>query len=577
MTELSVSFGGFSSAGVKAENQDAFAACQPSLAQTRYKGIALCVADGVSCSRHAQQASSTSVTHFLQDYYSTPDSWDVKTAAARVLSSLNAWLFHHGRQASARHDSLVTTFSGLILKSVTAHILHVGDSRIYRLRDARLEQLSRDHCVQQGGREFLSRALGMDSHLEVDYGQELLQTGDVFLLTTDGVHGFLTSAQLQQTLLELPQSVSQHQLERVCRQVVQQALDHGSDDNASCCIVQIQQVPEPDFQEAQRELQTRIIPPVLKAGDSLDHFRVLEVLYAGTRSHVYKVRNLRDRRDYVLKAPSLNFQDDLVYLEGFVREQWAGSRMDHPNLMKIFPATGQSRFMYHVSEWLDGITLRQWMYDHPQPDIAQVRTITGSIIHALRALQRAGMVHRDLKPENIMLTADGGLKIIDFGTVKVRGLAEIRSAVMEDCPLGSVNYVAPETVLYGDAGHYSDLFSLGVIVYEMLSGAQPFRMDQVHRRGAHSLAQWQYQPLQRADLPPWLDLTLRKACAPDPRQRYDAFSEFWTDLHKPNAALVRQHQQRPLIEREPVRVWQWVSAGLLVVVVVQWLLLADVI
>lgn len=576
MTELRVSFGGFSSAGIKDENQDAFAACQPSLAQARYKGIALCVADGVSCSRHAQQASSTSVTHFLQDYYSTPDSWDVKTAAARVLSSLNAWLFHHGRQDSARHDSLVTTFSGLILKSATAHVLHVGDSRVYRLREQTLEQLSRDHSVQQGGREFLSRALGMDSHLEVDYGQEPLHSGDIFLLTTDGVHGFLTTAQLQQALQLLPAEAGQHQLERACRQLVQQALEQGSDDNASCCIVQIQQVAEPDFHEAQRELQARIIPPVLKAGDTIDHFRVLDVLYAGTRSHLYKVRNLRDRRDYVLKAPSLNFQDDLVYLEGFMREQWAGSRMDHLNLMKIYPPAGPSRFLYHISEWLDGITLRQWMYDNPQPDIASVRAIAGDIIHALRALQRAGMVHRDLKPENIMLPAQGGLKLIDFGTVQVRGLAEIRAAVQEDCPQGSVNYVAPETVLHGDAGYYSDLFSLGVILYEMLSGTQPFRMDQVHRRGARSLAQWQYQPLPRHDLPLWLDLTLRKACAPDPRQRYAAFSELWTDLHKPNATLVHQYQQRPLLQREPVRVWQWISAGLAVTVLLQWLWLAGI-
>ena len=110
---LEVTFGGFSSAGNKPENQDAFAAWQPSTNSARYKGIACCIADGVSCSDNAQQASTTSVTHFLNDYYSTPDSWDVKTAAGKVLSSLNAWLYHHGQQASARHNSLVTTLSSL--------------------------------------------------------------------------------------------------------------------------------------------------------------------------------------------------------------------------------------------------------------------------------------------------------------------------------------------------------------------------------------------------------------------------------------------------------------------------------
>lgn len=574
MSELNVTFGGYSSAGKKSENQDAFAACQPTLAQARYKGVALCLADGVSCSRHAQQASVTSVTHFLQDYYSTPDSWDVKTAAARVLSSLNAWLFHHGQQASARHDGLVTTFSGLILKSATAHVLHVGDSRIHLLRDGRLEPLSRDHTLLQGGREFLSRALGMDSHLEVDYRQEDLHEGDVFLLTTDGVHGFLNAAQLQQCLQALPRKASQHQLELACKGLVQQAIEQGSDDNASCCIVVVHSVAEPDLQETHRQLSERVIPPVMKEGDVIDHFRVTDVLYAGTRSHLYKVVNLRDRREYVLKAPSLNFQDDLVYLEGFVREQWVGCRMNHPNVLKIFPAEERSRFLYHISEWVDGITLRQWMYDHPHPDLSTVRAITGKLIQALRALQRAGMVHRDLKPENIMLGKDGALKLIDFGTVQVRGLAEIQSAVQEDCPQGSVNYVAPETILYGQASSQSDLFALGVILYEMLGGTQPFRMGQVHRRGAQSLAQWQYQSLPRKDIPGWLDLALRKACAPDPRRRYQAFSELWTDLHRPNAELLRQHGQRPLMERKPVLAWQWLSALLFVIVLIQAIALA---
>lgn len=132
---LEVTFGGFSSAGNKPENQDAFAAWQPSSNSARYKGIACCIADGVSCSDNAQQASTTSVTHFLNDYYSTPDSWDVKTAAGKVLSSLNAWLYHHGQQASARHNSLVTTLSSVVLKSSTLHVFHVGDSRVYRLRN----------------------------------------------------------------------------------------------------------------------------------------------------------------------------------------------------------------------------------------------------------------------------------------------------------------------------------------------------------------------------------------------------------------------------------------------------------
>ena len=131
--ELKIAFGGATSAGAKAQNQDAFAALLPDASTRRSRGAVACLADGVSCSENAQLASETSVTTFIQDYFSTPESWNVQTASARVLSALNAWLYHQGQVALARHNGLVTTFTGIILKSQTAHVLHTGDSRLYRL------------------------------------------------------------------------------------------------------------------------------------------------------------------------------------------------------------------------------------------------------------------------------------------------------------------------------------------------------------------------------------------------------------------------------------------------------------
>ncbi|HSB96371.1 MAG TPA: protein phosphatase 2C domain-containing protein, partial [Spongiibacteraceae bacterium] len=142
--KLQVEFGGSSSAGIKPGNEDAFAAQQPNGGARLLKGITACIADGASCSAQAQLASETAVTHFINDYYSTPDTWPVRVAAARVLSALNSWLYHHGKQSALVHNGLVTTFSAVIVKSTTAHIFHCGDSRIYRYRDGVLEQLTRD-------------------------------------------------------------------------------------------------------------------------------------------------------------------------------------------------------------------------------------------------------------------------------------------------------------------------------------------------------------------------------------------------------------------------------------------------
>ncbi len=564
---LAVTFGGYSAAGPKPKNEDAFAAYAPTGSARVLKGVAACIADGVSCSQNAQQASQMSVTTFLDDYYCTPDSWSVKTAVGRVLSSLNNWLYHQGQTASYRHDGLVTTFSGIICKSTTAHIFHVGDSRIYRLRDGCLEQLTTDHChFQQRKKSFLTRALGIDSHLEVDYQQQDLEQGDVFILTTDGVHEFFN-------LKDGIRLLTQHDLswEEKAKAVVNGALAKECDDNATCLCVSVDELPSENIDEAHRKLTQLSIPPVLNVGMKLDGYEVLNVIHSGTRSHLYLVKHLNHQRQFVLKAPSENFAEDPQYLEGFIREQWVGRRLDSSSVMKIYPHDDKSPFLYHLCEYIEGQTLRQWMYDHPSPSLTDVRSITKSIIQALRTFQRAGMVHRDLKPENIMLNKNHQVKIIDFGTVQVDGLEEINSIIDEEIPVGSVNYIAPEYLLGGRGLPQSDLFSLGVIVYEMLCGQQPYSLQQAHRRAPKNLHAWQYQSLRprRKDLPVWLDLTLEKATHPDFRKRYPALSEFLHDLSVPNPAMLAKVENSPLLERNPTRFWQLVSAALLVALAVQ--------
>jgi len=577
---LQLRFGGYSSAGIKAENQDAFVAHFPPGNAGYLKGGVACMADGVSCSDSAQLASQTSVTTFVEDYFSTPDAWPVKTAAARVLSSLNSWLYQHGQSGSARHNGLVTTFSAVIFKSTTAHILHVGDSRLYRYRShslgADFEQLSRDHCHQQGGdKAFLTRALGMDSHLEVDYQQEDLQVGDVFLLSTDGVHDALANATLKSFLAracELPHEDSQQssQLEALCGEMGAAALAGGSEDNISALIIRVVSLPDEDIDEVHRKLTQLTIPPALSVGMKIDAYEIQRVLHSGTRSHVYLAKNIEDQTLCVLKAPSENYQDDVEFLEAFVREQWVGRRINHPGVMKIINKPN-SRFMYHACEYLEGKTLRQWIYDNPQPSFEKVRHITAEIVSALRAFQRLSMVHRDLKPENIILSPEGGVKIIDFGTVQVSGLDEIASPVSESGPVGAVDYIAPEYLLGEKGQHRSDIFSLGVIVYEMLTGVLPYQSPRVQRASVRSYDIWQYQSAltQRNDIPSWIDLALQKATAPSPTHRYSALSEFLQDLKTPNHGMLSQLESAPLLERDPVSFWKLISALLFVCLLIQ--------
>lgn len=541
--ELAVSYGGVSLAGVRTSNEDAFAAAPPH----RLKGAVAVIADGLSSGEQAQKASQTAVTEFIDEYLATPETWTAKAAAARVLNALNRWFCHH--------EGMATTMSAVIAKGRTAHVFHVGDSRVYRLRDGNLEQLTRDHRKQS----MLTNALGMELHMEVDYLAEDLADGDVFLLTTDGIHDVLTAQQLRRDVA-LATAVDAS-LEDVAKSVVDAALEHGSEDNVSCLLARIDAAPAEDIDEAHRRLTRQVIPPPLSPGARLDGFRVLRTIDEGTRSHIYLAEDESGQR-VALKVPSESFAEDPVYLDGFIREEWIGRRIDHPGVMRVLPRP-ESRFLYYIAEHIDGRTLRQWMLDHPRPAIDEVRRLVDEIAKALRAFQRLQMVHRDLKPENVMVDRDGNAKIIDFGTAYAQGFDELANAVRETHPVGSVGYVAPECLLGQGATHAADIYALGIVAYEMLTGKLPYKPPL--SREAKAYLGRPYVPLARAgreDLPSWIDLALAKATAQDPANRYEALSELTTDLSHPNPDLVRRAESAPLLQKNPTLFWKLVSATL---------------
>ncbi|WAJ72049.1 bifunctional protein-serine/threonine kinase/phosphatase [Catenovulum adriaticum] len=555
--QLKVEIGGSSQAGIKPVNQDAFAGQTPKGLALEHKGVALAIADGVSSSRRSHEAAQICVTQFVTDYYSTPDSWRVNKSSARVLTALNSWLFNENQKTY--EDSLVCTFSALVIKSCTAHIFHIGDSRVYRLGNDKLECLTRDHVHPSSHQAFLTRAMGIDNHLEVDYHTiDDLNPEDIFILTTDGFHHFVSTDEIKR---ELKQS---QDLTKTAKQLVELAIQNGSDDNVSCFIAKINELPHEEVDEAHRRLTKLVIPPVLEVGQNIDGFAVRRVLFSGTRSHVFLVEDDAGQQ-YALKMPSDNFREDPEYLDGFLREEWIGNRLKHRNIMKIYPRPAESPFMYHLCEFLGGQNLRQWMTDNPAPSLNEVRKIMTEVVQAIRYFQRNGMVHRDLKPENIIIDKFGQIKIIDFGTVSVEGLEEINNPISETCPVGSVDYIAPE-YLMGQKGNFqADLYSIGVIFYEMLAGKLPFKIGDLRNKIPDNYQYWRYQSLtvNRSDIPPWLDLALKKACAPDPRHRYLAFSEFLADIAVPNSNLIKQHSQQSFMKREPLQFWKMSSVILL--------------
>ncbi|WP_231759618.1 bifunctional protein-serine/threonine kinase/phosphatase [Microbulbifer elongatus] len=563
-SSLTVTVGQHSSAGAKPENQDSYGAFLPTEPQLAVKGAAFAVADGISSSSVSAIASETAVKSFLDDYYCTSDGWSVQSAAEQVIRATNGWLLEQTRQSPFRFDQdkgYVCTFSAVILRGHEAHLFHLGDSRIYRLRGDTLEQLTHDHRVWQGEHQsYLGRALGAETDPEIDYRRLPLVQGDLFLLSTDGVHEHLS----HQALIALLQQHTDG-LDSIAENLVAAALANGSRDNLTVQLVQVEKLPD-CARTVALEAGELPLPPILSAGDDVDGYTIERDIHASHRSHVYLATDRDSGTPVILKAPSVEQSEDPAHLQRLLMEEWLARRVNSPHVVRAAESRRPRSFLYTTLEVVEGQTLRQWMTDNPEPSLETVRGIIEQVGRGLQALHRAEILHQDLRPENIMISAAGTVTLIDLGSAKVAGIAETAQENGQ-LILGTALYSAPEYFL-GDSGTpRSDLFSLAVLTYHLLSGEFPYGTQVARSNTVAAQHKLRYRTVlsESRAIPAWIDATLKKALQPNPLRRHEALSEFIYELRHPNPEYI--HSTRPpLMERYPVRFWQSVSGVLLLFV-----------
>ena len=566
-TQLTISLGEATSKGRKEINQDFHDLCIPSEPQLTTKGIAVALADGISSSDVSQIASKTAVTSFLMDYFSTSDSWSVKKSAQRVLYATNSWLFSQSKQGQYAHDKdkgYVCTFSAMVFRSNTAYMFHIGDARIYRLRDGHLERLTEDHRLWVGqNTSYLSRALGMDSVLNIDHDSFPLETGDLFFFMTDGVYEHIDEDILIDTI-----SNHDNDLQKAAQILLDEAYNDGSTDNLTIQIVKIDTLPTKDVSEVDKQLIDKPLPPLLETRMVFDGYEIVQELHGSSRSHVYLAVDKETGTKVVIKTPSIDLQNDKAYLERFLMEEWIAIRMNSPYLIKSYLPTRKRNFLYNVTEFIEGQTLTQWMIDNPKPSLEVVRNITEQIAKGLLAMHRQEMIHQDLRPENIMIDSSGTVKIIDFGSTRVEGIADINSFIEQENLQGTAQYSAPEYFIGEMGSSKSDLYSLGLIVYQMISGKLPYGVSVARAKTKAEQKKLKYESLytENGDTPLWVDETLRKALEIDPYDRYSELSEFTYDLRHPNEQYLKKSRP-PLLERNPIFFWKMVSLTLATTVV----------
>ncbi len=561
--KLTVNIGQYSAPGRKAINQDFHGAIVPEGAALAMKGVALAIADGISSSPVSHIAAETAVKSFLTDYYCTSDAWTVKTAASRVIDATNSWLHAQNRGVENLDRAHVTTFSALVLKGRRAHIFHMGDSRIWRMSGGSLEPLTSDHRLTPSQSEsYLGRALGLLPSVEIDYHRLDIHTGDVFVLTTDGIHDHVAPRHIAERLM------SEEDLSAAAKDIAASAYEAGSDDNLTIQVVRIDNLPHDDF-EPVFDLAGSLPPASLpRIPGDFEGYRLHRQIHASSRSHIFFATQPETGENVVLKFPSADMRQDENYLRRFAMEEWVARRVSSIHVLKSRQPLKPRRSLYLVMDYVEGETLAQWMADRPKADLRSVRDIVGQIANGLRALHRKEIIHQDLRPENIMIDRSGTVKIIDFGSAAVAGVIEAAPSLDDTDILGTVQYAAPEYFAGERGSEQSDLYSLGAIAYHMLTGRLPYGPAVARTRSKKEQRKLRFAGLReiRPDVPDWVEEAIRKAVDPDPAKRYTELSEFEYDLSHPNAKLLGTRPPS-LMERNPLLFWKVLSLilGLIII------------
>jgi eukaryotic-like serine/threonine-protein kinase len=280
----------------------------------------------------------------------------------------------------------------------------------------------------------------------------------------------------------------------------------------------------------------------LQTGDKLDHYRIEELAAQSGMASIYRATDLRNDRSVAIKVPHLEVESDPLFFDRFKREDAIGKKLDHPGVTRVFGDEDRSR-LYMVMEWVNGRPLRHILTEQKKlPPERAVRIALG-ICAALEYIHDHGVVHRDLKPENVMLDADDRIKLIDFGIAGSAGMRRLTFARLTRT-MGTPDYISPEQVRSKRGDARSDVYSLGVMLYEMLTGEVPFHGPSPvailnDRLLNHPVPPRELDP----EISPQLQEIVYRAMERNPVNRYASAREFARDLANPGSVGVADRSE----------------------------------
>jgi serine/threonine protein phosphatase PrpC len=548
---LSIAAGHATHPGQRERNEDFVGMVTPGEPELSAKGLIAAIADGVSGNEGGREASEYTVRGLLADYYATPDTWPVTQALDRVIKATNSWVQHQG---SIRTElaGMATTLTTIVLRGNFYFFSHVGDTRLYLLRNGMLSRLTTDHVWDRPEMQHvLTRAIGLDSCLSIDHGMGELHAGDVFMLASDGVWGSVTEYELTAGLLQL--ALGHAGADDTATALVNTALAAGSSDNVSALVLKIESLPQENLRDAMSLSRQLPVPPKLKPGQMIDGYQVDAVIHASEATMLYRVLDIKSQRKLVLKTLHPDRASDLHERSAFAHEEWLAKQV----VARFFPqviAPDRKNYLYYLTTWHEGHTLQRGLDAGRHFTVPDVIAQGIKLVRAIGALHRRSIIHRDIKPDNVHLGDDGELRLLDLGVAQSGWEAEHGNQTPQ---AGTPSFLAPEQFDNAPPSRQTDVYAAGVTLYMMLTRRYPYGEIEPfqHPRFGAPVPPGRYRP----DLPMWLENVLLKALARDPSDRFETAEEFLLALERGASRPLSAPASTPLAKRDPLGLWRTVA------------------
>ena len=494
--------------------------------EVQAESVIAVLADGAGSGEAAREAAARTVGMFASHYASRPAAWQPDRALEEIAALLNRTFCSESEDRFGRRE-MVCTLAAAVIEGDTLYGLNAGDSRIYLHRADLLEQLSVDHTAPHDDNCLIS-GLGITDDPDWHIFRRTLTAGDKVLLCSDGVWKNLPDVELRSALLTGASA-------RGLVTGASAAATAETRDDMTAAVLDVRKTGD------LRNPSQRALPVLteLRKGMVIDGWLLQRSFGASDRC--WLVEN--DLQRAVLKFPPADAARDEALRQAFLREMWNATRAEGDWFVRA-TEPDHATALYYNMEFVDAPSLKMLLRSR-RLAVDEAVELGKFLAAAAQCLLRHDLVHGDLKPENVL--ADSNYDRLRFKLVDLGSTMPVFSTTSR---AGTASYLAPERFSGAPVSERTEIFAIGVTLFEALTGRLPF--GEIERFQTPSFSPPKAPSSLNANLPAWLDSVIQRACAIDPVQRYQHYSEIAFDLTHPEKVTPWRARGAPLLESNPL-------------------------